>query len=681
MHSSIIKKTLIFSLICLCITAVCTSLTWLFLYLCKAEGEILVLLIWTAVSSVLIYCVYAINKEKIKSKLVLVIYRVVKIIALLITGLGAVVVLLQLGATQRSFAEAWFEYTRTDGPFGFFSFFAGEIYAFLLLISVFSFAKKKYLGGVCIILAVTSLCAGIILGKQLFLLLTASLVLIPFIKQKRWQNLIVPFIATAIIASCISLVEVSKKNDFLSHFYIDTSVIVSRIAPDFPLLSSVPGYGYSVGTVEMERSVNLTTHRVFQVSGTPNQTVYLTTSKSAFWNGQNWTKSYRQDTEKEVQLVYENDIIDFSSNPVKSVITVQMLEDFYTLIPCTHETFGVRFPEIFRDGIVIEDMSKVLSINKVIPKDTKFVLYQTNVPYLTNEDLELDETLKANEESVMSLYQDSLKYAKIPPKIDALAYSIMKQAQLSATDENTVKRHYIQLILDYLSTDFTYSLKTPYGFTNEDPFDYFVFNSKTGFCTWFAGAFTLFMQAQQIPCRIAEGFRVTLNEQGQGIVTGIQAHAWPEVYIDGGWRVFEPTPVYHSDNPFSYVQEDDKRTIKQLSRLFNEDEVIEAEIPNNSFYDFVISKLLPICLILVAVILVVLVVITVYRLYAKTYHIYKLRRIVKQYKKRGVSLPSEIGWLLWKEKVNDISETTIEKQKSMVACKLADEMIAKVYKV
>ncbi|MBO5485989.1 MAG: hypothetical protein J5988_03515 [Eubacterium sp.] len=90
--------------------------------------------------------------------------------------------------------------------------------------------------------------------------------------------------------------------------------------------------------------------------------------------------------------------------------------------------------------------------------------------------------------------------------------------------------------------------KLPEEIASEGEFlDYFLLESKKGFCSYFATAFVILARAEGIPARYVEGFCVPLMGEGETVVYSHMAHAWPEVYIDGvGWIPFEPTPGYES---------------------------------------------------------------------------------------------------------------------------------------
>lgn len=75
--------------------------------------------------------------------------------------------------------------------------------------------------------------------------------------------------------------------------------------------------------------------------------------------------------------------------------------------------------------------------------------------------------------------------------------------------------------------------------------DYFLLESRQGYCVYYATAFVLLARAEGIPARYAEGFCVPVEGMDKVVVTSDMAHAWPEVYVEHvGWIPFEPTPGY-----------------------------------------------------------------------------------------------------------------------------------------
>lgn len=77
-----------------------------------------------------------------------------------------------------------------------------------------------------------------------------------------------------------------------------------------------------------------------------------------------------------------------------------------------------------------------------------------------------------------------------------------------------------------------------------DVVDYFLFQSGTGYCTYFASAMAVLGRAVGIPTRYMQGYLVStpLKEETSVPVLNSNAHAWAEAYIQGvGWIPFEPS--------------------------------------------------------------------------------------------------------------------------------------------
>ena len=99
-------------------------------------------------------------------------------------------------------------------------------------------------------------------------------------------------------------------------------------------------------------------------------------------------------------------------------------------------------------------------------------------------------------------------------------------------------------IQDHLrGDDFVYDLGARPGHDTQ-ALENFLFVQRRGYCEQFAGAFAVLARAMGLPTRVAVGFTPgELGGDGRLHVRGLNAHAWPEVYIEqSGWVAFEPTP-------------------------------------------------------------------------------------------------------------------------------------------
>ena len=100
---------------------------------------------------------------------------------------------------------------------------------------------------------------------------------------------------------------------------------------------------------------------------------------------------------------------------------------------------------------------------------------------------------------------------------------------------------------------FTYSLtlappvSDPSGRPDRlDPISHFLL-TRQGYCVQFATAMVMMARSLGIPARMAVGFLPGHVNRGLWTVAVSDAHAWPELYLDGvGWLRFEPTPAGRS---------------------------------------------------------------------------------------------------------------------------------------
>jgi transglutaminase-like putative cysteine protease len=78
-----------------------------------------------------------------------------------------------------------------------------------------------------------------------------------------------------------------------------------------------------------------------------------------------------------------------------------------------------------------------------------------------------------------------------------------------------------------------------------DAVDQFLFAMRRGYCTYYASAMAVMARSLGIPARLAVGYATGTYDEALGayLVYAADAHAWPELLIDGRWLPFEPTPV------------------------------------------------------------------------------------------------------------------------------------------
>ncbi len=144
------------------------------------------------------------------------------------------------------------------------------------------------------------------------------------------------------------------------------------------------------------------------------------------------------------------------------------------------------------------------------------------------------------------------------PRLEQLAY------ELKQTYADPVDRSNAVLAL-FREQNYFYTLKPPLLVNNS--LDQFFFDTKAGFCVYYASAYTYLMRAAGVPARIVTGYlggeyngtsalqetiteanpieddkRDNTKQGGHLSIYQYDAHAWSEIWLEGiGWQRVDPT--------------------------------------------------------------------------------------------------------------------------------------------
>ncbi len=183
-----------------------------------------------------------------------------------------------------------------------------------------------------------------------------------------------------------------------------------------------------------------------------------------------------------------------------------------------------------------------------------FIKYNSRfLDYLENSGINNPDTARRDVEAALQIYRQLddhrnaiyNQYTQIPEGLPArvrfLANDIARGTR-SVYDR-------IKAIEHYLRQNYNYTLSPQYPPADQDFVDYFLFDGKEGYCSYYASAMCVMLRTVGIPARYVEGFVLPdqPDENNQYVVTNRNAHAWVEVYLEGiGWVTFEPTTPYAS---------------------------------------------------------------------------------------------------------------------------------------
>lgn len=126
----------------------------------------------------------------------------------------------------------------------------------------------------------------------------------------------------------------------------------------------------------------------------------------------------------------------------------------------------------------------------------------------------------------------------LPEGIDSRVYALA--VELTGNTNNAAEKAYA--IQEYLAKNYEYTLDGRYPEAGQDFVSWFLLEGKEGYCSYFASSMAVLCRIAGIPARYVEGYYVKANPGGETIITGENAHAWVEVYLNRlGWIAFDPT--------------------------------------------------------------------------------------------------------------------------------------------
>lgn len=126
----------------------------------------------------------------------------------------------------------------------------------------------------------------------------------------------------------------------------------------------------------------------------------------------------------------------------------------------------------------------------------------------------------------------------VSPRVRTLAAEIVAQAGAQTSYDKA------KAIETWLRTYIQYNESIPSPPRGSDPVEWFLFETRQGYCNYYATAMIMMLRSQGIPTRMAAGFAQGTwdPERSAFLVRERDAHTWVEVYFPGyGWVEFEPT--------------------------------------------------------------------------------------------------------------------------------------------
>jgi hypothetical protein len=261
---------------------------------------------------------------------------------------------------------------------------------------------------------------------------------------------------------------------------------------------------------------------------------HLRGSIKDYYNGYQWMKTNEKVKAANLRGI-ENNNITMESLKIKIFNYTNTTTIFNALYPeKVKVNSGAYYVDSYNEISAEKALKKPYTVTSLIPKIDKNTFLNAGNNLIN----------KANMGNYLNIP------AEMPDRVYELTYKI--------TDKYNNSYMKASAIENYLKGNYPYSLKTSDLPKGRDFVDYFLFDEKKGYCTYYATAMAVMSRIVGIPSRYVEGYAAnTLSDKsGYTIVYESDAHAWVELYFKGiGWVTFDPTPGRGSN---SLILEDEE---------------------------------------------------------------------------------------------------------------------------
>ncbi|MBR1585330.1 MAG: hypothetical protein IJ662_07320, partial [Clostridia bacterium] len=223
-------------------------------------------------------------------------------------------------------------------------------------------------------------------------------------------------------------------------------------------------------------------------------------------------------------------------------LRVHMLNDGTTTLFAPAQ---VRTLQMESDRMVLYyNMAGELFITRDLAAGDSYTL--TYLPYIAGSRATAEMVAACADLEDPHYYDVAQDYLKLPRHIQSEIYQIAHRAAGSAQTPYDQAMN----LMNYLRANYNYALEVRNPPDGVDFAAWFLIGEKQGYCTYFATALTVMCRIQGIPARYVTGYVAAPDENGVAVVTGREAHAWTEIYLNGfGWLAIDGTPRIAGNNP------------------------------------------------------------------------------------------------------------------------------------
>jgi hypothetical protein len=284
--------------------------------------------------------------------------------------------------------------------------------------------------------------------------------------------------------------------------------------------------GYGSNSSKLGGPININYNLALKVKS--SKPMYLRGNVLEYYNGFGWSKGtdgYYMLNNRTMSKVVKSEKIEISPQTLTTSTFLAPLNTF---------------------SIVSEKNNILYNTSDVFIVGNKSIV---SAPYTAEYDLTQGEKFINDASYEKEVNEKYKKYLQLPDNITSETYNLVNDL-LKDCKNNTEK---INKINKYLLENFKYSLVVRRVPKDKEFLDYFLFSEKSGYCTYFATAATIFARIAGVPARYVEGFNMdnTMDSDGVYLVGNNRAHAWSEILTSpskNSWEILDCTPGYSGDN-------------------------------------------------------------------------------------------------------------------------------------
>jgi transglutaminase-like putative cysteine protease len=445
---------------------------------------------------------------------------------------------------------------------------------------------------------------------------------------------------------------------------------IVELFPRFPLLYGIPGYGFGFENDRLGGTPILSAASIFEIQGRPGQQLYLRTGSYSIYDGQSWSKlKIPVEEPSRTQEPNAGEALRFLAlepqQAPASSLRITVLTEYYTLLPFTLNTRAIYLPSEQIEGISGNFEEG----------------YRLAAPLRSGQSIYLrfGQTGSQGGAPVQALSAaEANRYLQLPGSISPE----LRELAISLADAAGDPRSALRNIERYLARNYTYNLEAERTPPGADFVETFLFQNKEGYCVHFASAFAVLARLNRIPVRYATGYLAYVpggsfpfegtGEPGRDVVTGLSAHAWPEVWLeDRGWVAWEATtavnPSYYEEIGeqwlYEYDREENRLTNRQLHSILGREPGSRQRGARGLWGIGLWSINWPILLLAIPILAVLWLAFRGTRRYGillaaalrpgRSSALQLAAKIADSFHRRGVEWPHMLGWVRWTEKIGE----------------------------